>query len=60
MITSSLNQVPVSQVGLALLLQPALSFVWDVWFFDRGFSALEAAGAALVLVAIWLVVRPAR
>lgn len=60
LITSALAQVPVSRVGLALLLQPALAFVWDVWFFERAFTAMEGAGAALALAAIWLGARPAR
>ncbi len=60
MITSALGNVPAARVGLLLLLQPALSFVWDVLLFDRGFTALEAAGAALALFAIYLGSRPAR
>ncbi len=60
MITSALGNVPAARVGLLLLLQPALSFVWDVLLFDRGFTALEASGAALALFAIYLGSRPAR
>jgi drug/metabolite transporter (DMT)-like permease len=60
MITSALGTVPASRVGLVLLLQPALSFVWDIVLFDRAFSGLELAGAALALVAIFLGSRPAR
>lgn len=60
MITSALGNVPASRVGLVLLLQPALSFVWDILLFDRAFSGLEMAGAALALMAIFLGSRPAR
>ncbi|MDH3433815.1 MAG: EamA/RhaT family transporter, partial [Gammaproteobacteria bacterium] len=40
--------------GLALLLQPTLSFVWDVLFFARPMSLTELAGAAIALFAIYL------
>lgn len=53
LISSALGQVPASRVGLILLLQPSLAFVWDVLFFDRPFTAREAAGAGLALVAIY-------
>ena len=40
--------------GLALLLQPTLSFAWDVLLFDRPMTAFELAGAGIALGAIWL------
>ena len=40
--------------GIALLLQPTLSFVWDVAFFARPMSAKELLGAAIALFAIYL------
>ena len=40
--------------GLALLLQPTLSFVWDVLFFGRPMQPIEIAGAAIALFAIYL------
>ena len=58
-IASSLSEVTSVEAGLALLLQPALSFVWDVLFFGRPMSAIEFAGAGLTLVAIYLGSRPA-
>lgn len=54
LISRALEQVPASRVGLVLLLQPTLAFVWDVWFFDRGISASEALGAVIALAAIYL------
>ncbi len=54
LIASSLRQVSTTQAGLALLLQPTLSFVWDVLLFDRPMQAIEFAGAAIALVAIYL------
>jgi drug/metabolite transporter (DMT)-like permease len=53
-ITSSLPHVTTTQAGLALLLQPTLSFVWDVTFFARPMTLPEAGGAAIALVAIYL------
>ena len=53
-ITSSLPHVTTTQAGLALLLQPTLSFVWDVAFFARPMRPTEFLGAALALFAIYL------
>ena len=54
LLASSLPHVSTTEAGLALLLQPTLSFVWDVLFFDRPMQPLEIAGAAIALVAIYL------
>ncbi|MDH3351374.1 MAG: DMT family transporter [Gammaproteobacteria bacterium] len=54
LIVSSLPQVSTTEAGLALLLQPTLSFVWDVLFFARPMSLTELAGAAIALFAIYL------
>jgi drug/metabolite transporter (DMT)-like permease len=53
-IASSLARVTTAQVGLALLLQPSLSFTWDILFFDRPLTAMEAMGAIIALAAIYL------
>lgn len=53
-ITSSLPHVTTAQAGLALLLQPTLSFVWDVALFARPMRPSEFIGAALALFAIYL------
>ncbi len=53
-IASSLSEVSTVEAGLALLLQPTLSFVWDVLFFDRPMTATELAGAGIALAAIYL------
>jgi len=57
-IASSLSEVTTVEAGIALLLQPTLSFVWDVLFFDRPTSAIEFAGAGIALLAIYLGSRP--
>lgn len=54
LISQSLPRLRASQVGLTLLLQPTLAFVWDVLFFDRQLDGIQIAGAALALVAIYL------
>jgi drug/metabolite transporter (DMT)-like permease len=59
LIASSLTQVRAAEVGIALLLQPALSLVWDVLFFARPVTPVEAVGAALTLAAIFLGARGA-
>lgn len=57
-IASSLSEVTAVDAGLALLLQPMLSFVWDIVFFDRPMTAIELLGAAIALTAIYLGSRP--
>jgi drug/metabolite transporter (DMT)-like permease len=54
LIVSSLPQVTTTEAGLALLLQPTLSFVWDVLFFARPMTPMELAGAAIAIGAIYL------
>ena len=59
LIAHSLGQVPASRVGLILLLQPLLAFVWDVLFFSRSITPPELTGAALTLLGIYLGMRQA-
>lgn len=54
LIASSLLKVSTTEAGLALLLQPILSFTWDVVFFARPMSPIELSGAAIALFAIYL------
>jgi len=53
-ITSSLAEVTPAEAGLALLLQPSLSFAWDVILFGRPTTAVELAGAGIAITAIYL------
>ena len=53
-LASSLPHVSTTEAGLALLLQPTLSFVWDVLFFGRPMQPIEIAGATIALIAIYL------
>jgi len=57
-IASSLPHVSTTEAGIALLLQPTLSFLWDVLLFARPMSATELLGAAIALFAIYLGSRP--
>lgn len=59
LIAHSLAQVPASRVGLILLLQPLLAFVWDVLFFSRSIAPTELTGAVLTLLGIYLGMRKA-
>ena len=54
LIVSSLPQVSTTEAGIALLLQPTLSFAWDVLFFARPMTAVELTGAVITLAAIYL------
>jgi drug/metabolite transporter (DMT)-like permease len=54
LISSSLAYVTAARVGLILLLQPTLSYMWDIWLFDLPITATQALGAAIALVAIYL------
>ncbi len=54
LITGSLMKLEASVVGLILLLQPALAFVWDILFFVRPTAPPEILGALLTMFAIYL------
>ncbi len=54
LISRGLVKVDASKVGLLLLVQPTLAFVWDMLFFSRPTTGLDIVGASLALVAIYL------
>jgi drug/metabolite transporter (DMT)-like permease len=54
LISSALRDAPATLASLVLLLQPALSFVWDVLIFGRPTAAHEIFGIGLILAAIFL------
>lgn len=54
LITKTMPSLPTSIVGLLLLLQPAMSMVWDVLFFDRPTGTRDIIGLCLVLCGIYL------
>jgi len=53
-ITRSMPLLATSLVGLILLLQPALSMLWDVVFFSRPTSMLDIAGFLAVMIGIYV------
>jgi len=54
LITQSMPNLPASIVGVVLLLQPALSMLWDVIFFDRPMEMLDFIGLGMVLTGVYL------
>ena len=54
MIASALVRVTATEVGIALLLQPTLSFIWEILFFNRSFTMIESVGVVIVLYSIFL------
>ncbi len=61
MITKTMPSLPTSIVGLLLLLQPAMSMVWDVLFFQRPTGWVDGMGLLMVLCGIYLAtLRPSK
>ncbi len=54
LITRSMPHLPTSIVGVVLLLQPALSMLWDVIFFDRPTDLQDLIGLFMVLAGVYL------
>jgi drug/metabolite transporter (DMT)-like permease len=53
-ISSAIKLTSATIASLFLLLQPALAFVWDVFFFSRPTEYTEIGGVLLVLSAIYI------
>ena len=54
LITQAMPNLPASIVGVLLLLQPGLSMLWDVLFFNRPTGLLDLLGLAMVLFGVYL------
>ncbi|OIQ49678.1 EamA-like transporter family protein [Pseudodesulfovibrio hydrargyri] len=54
LITRGIQNVRGALVGLILLLQPTLSFVWDILFFGKAINPIELSGVALALAGIYI------
>ena len=54
LIARAMPQLPASLVGLLLLLQPLLSFVFDVLLLARPTVPLDWAGLAVSLIGIFV------
>ena len=53
-ISWAITKIDTSRLGLLLLVQPTLTFVWDIIFFERPTTSTELLGAVLTLAAIYL------
>lgn len=53
-ISAGLSKVSILEVGLILILQPALAFVWDIVFFNRHTPPIEVVGIVLCIGGIYL------
>ena len=54
LITTGLPRIRSSLAGLLILLQPSLSFTWDILFFNRQTDLYGLIGAFIALTAIYL------
>jgi drug/metabolite transporter (DMT)-like permease len=54
LITRGIQNVRGALVGLILLLQPTLSFVWDILFFGKPVNPVELSGVGLALIGIYI------
>ena len=54
LIATAMPRIPVSLTGLALLLQPTLSFIWDVLIFHRPTDLTNWLGVVVTLIAIYM------
>ncbi len=54
LISVGIRKIAASKVGLLLLMQPTLAFVWDILFFNRRTTIIEAVGAVIAITAIYL------
>jgi len=54
LIASALVKVHAAEVGIVLLLQPSLSYIWEAFFFQKSFIFIEILGVIIVLFAIYL------
>ncbi|MDR2604070.1 MAG: DMT family transporter [Desulfovibrio sp.] len=52
LLSSGLPRMPASRAGLIMLTQPALSFIWDILFYNRPTGAVGYAGAAVTIAAV--------
>ncbi len=53
-ISKGIAKVEASRAGLILLLQPTLSFIWDILFFHRPTSLTDIIGALIAIAAIYM------
>ena len=54
LISRGITGVDASRAGLVLLLQPSLSFIWDIVFFSRPTGYMEILGCIIAISAIYM------
>lgn len=54
LISRSMPHVGASLTGLLLLMQPVMSYLWDITIFHRHIAPLECIGVVIALIAIYL------
>ena len=54
LISRGITRVEASRVGLVLLLQPSLSFIWDILFFHRPTGYVAILGCMIAVTAIYM------
>ena len=54
LISRGITRVDASRAGLVLLLQPSLSFIWDILFFSRPTGHMEILGCIVAISAIYM------
>jgi len=54
LISKGIGKITASRAGLILLLQPTLTFIWDVLLFNRPTDLVDILGALMAIVAIYL------
>lgn len=54
LLSTGLPKMPASRAGLVMLIQPTLSFIWDILFYSRPTGTIGYLGAAVTLGAIGL------
>ncbi len=52
-ISKNISKVKITTVGLILLLQPSLSFLWDILFFSRPTTFVDLFGVFFTLTGIY-------
>ena len=53
-ILKGIQTISVVSVGIILIAQPILSFIWDVLFFNRAISLIEISGICIVIAALFI------
>ncbi|MBT4950301.1 MAG: DMT family transporter [Pelagibacteraceae bacterium] len=53
-ILKGMQKISAISVGVILIAQPILSFIWDVLFFSRKISIVEITGICIVIAALFI------